>query len=835
MFLAALVWLSGAAWAIDTPAGCGPAETKNVAKSGYPYTDIQSAVNALTVNMSTEACVVIMDAETYSEQVNVQNFINNGYRLRIMADPAFVSSAPVVAPPAFSTAAFQILNDSVTVQGISVISTNTISYGVYVSSTNAVINSVVVTDTLNFVSDSGLYIGANSYVTGSYFKMQGAHGITLGSNNTVELSTFTNAVFGKYSLNLSGGGSSNSFSQIYLSNPSGNAAYLLGANSNTFTQSRVNSGLNSSGSFYIQNSASNQITQSFITNQPGYALQFDNTANNNTVSLSTITTAMSGGSNGAAVMIGAMSGGGPYANTVTQCYITNTAGPAVSFQVNAHDNNISWSTMTSFGSTYPALYLEKVSTETIANSYIAGASAVNINRSTGTVISSSIMVATNTTGNAVSFTGLGLNLSISSCVITGGAQGAGIAVGDWGAGLISLASNTVTGGQYGLSISTLSANAVFSVSSITFQNLTYGATAINFLGGQFVSTVTAAVFSSTNMAVDVNGSLLTSGSRITMRDASGAFAGASYENDPSGYVDWDDVAPPTVRILVPANNSYVGNLAAITGTAGDNAAVSLVKMTLNRLSDNWYWNGASWDAAQTWLSVTGTTAWSYATPVWVDGSTYTAVAKAMDTLNNWSTEYATTTFTYDSLAPVSTITYPAHAAVLEIDLPVISGSASDFAGTLSSVRVSYACASGVCVGKYWDITTHAWDSVTEIFYDATILSDSKWEATGASTPTWITDGNGIQYNIFAKAMDLTGNETAKPGAPAADTSYIQVMLKTPYKTKAGTASSWQWKIPQTGDYVPSGSADSWQWLIWTPASGRKVPRGDASGWTWGNE
>ena len=44
------------------------------------------------------------------------------YLLRIMADPSFISSAPVVSPPVVnSTAAFQVLNASVSIQHITIV------------------------------------------------------------------------------------------------------------------------------------------------------------------------------------------------------------------------------------------------------------------------------------------------------------------------------------------------------------------------------------------------------------------------------------------------------------------------------------------------------------------------------------------------------------------------------------------------------------------------------------------------------------------------------------------------------------------------------------------
>ena len=106
-----------------TVSGCGAGA--NVSKAGAPaYTTIQVALNDLAASLDADTCVVIRDTQTYSEQVTVQGFTTNGFRLKIMADPTFVSSAPTVNPPVASTAAFQIANDSVTLQGIMVITTN---------------------------------------------------------------------------------------------------------------------------------------------------------------------------------------------------------------------------------------------------------------------------------------------------------------------------------------------------------------------------------------------------------------------------------------------------------------------------------------------------------------------------------------------------------------------------------------------------------------------------------------------------------------------------------------------------------------------------------------
>ncbi|MCK5583872.1 MAG: hypothetical protein KAI33_08780, partial [Elusimicrobiales bacterium] len=113
------------------------------------------------------------------------------------------------------------------------------------------------------------------------------------------------------------------------------------------------------------------------------------------------------------------------------------------------------------------------------------------------------------------------------------------------------------------------------------------------------------------------------------------------------------------------------------------------------------------------------------------------------------------------------------------DLTVITGSASDVdPGVLDKVQLSYKCVSDVCDTKYWNRASGAWDSVAEIFYDADITGNA-WEATGASSPTWVTSTSGIDYEIFAKAVDQAQNEVTKPGAPALDSPYIKFTLETP--------------------------------------------------------
>ncbi|MEK7721568.1 MAG: hypothetical protein AAB359_04170, partial [Elusimicrobiota bacterium] len=154
---------------------------------------------------------------------------------------------------------------------------------------------------------------------------------------------------------------------------------------------------------------------------------------------------------------------------------------------------------------------------------------------------------------------------------------------------------------------------------------------------------------------------------------------------------------------------------------------------------------------------------------------------AADKAGNYQLVYATATnIKADFTAPASTVAYPAHNQLVEAELTVISGSASDAApGALQSVMVSYYAVDGLYAGKYWDRAAGAWSSSSELFYDAAILTGNRWEATGASTPTWYTTLAGVKYDIFAKAADQAANVISKPGAPAAGSAYIRFTLRPP--------------------------------------------------------
>ncbi|MDO8805380.1 MAG: NosD domain-containing protein [Elusimicrobiota bacterium] len=482
-------------WSADFPAipGCGTGLTVSQDESS-DYTTIQEAVYALPINLSTDTCVVIRDTQTYSEQVTVDGFTNNGYRVKIMADPTFVSSAPAVNPWAGASAAFLIYNDSVTVQGINIISTNTAPYGIYSIASFLNISSVNVISG-GKITGAGIRISSYSAVSYSSITVQSAIGLYLtDSNNEV------------------------SFSSMASNNSSYSALYLINSDSNT-------------------------VTRSYISNPSGNAAALSVGADHNTISYSTMTSDSDSGTG--LYLYGASS------NTVSNSYMLNSGGTGAIADFHSTNNNIVFSTMAGYG--YAGLFVKDSLLTTVSNCYMQGSAVgIEVAGSTGTMIGGSVLVSTNANGVTFAEWAGSLNLTLSSSTLVSEAQGWGIWLGDDNSGAIDLSSNTIRGGEFGLNIATQTGGAALSITSMTFQGLAVGATAFNFLGGLFVATFTAVAFNSADMAVNVNGSSLTFGSRITMHQAAGVKSGPDYESDIFGYVDWDGVR---AALVAPANDA----------------------------------------------------------------------------------------------------------------------------------------------------------------------------------------------------------------------------------------------------------------------------------------
>ncbi len=584
------------------PAGCGAG--KEVRQGGgLDATTINGALAQLVSPLGTDTCVVIRDTQTYSERIAVRNFAftYSTNTLKIMSDPSFVSSAPVVNPPALSTAAFWIENASVTIQNISVISTNSVPYGVYASSGYLTISSVNV-DSGGKIYNAGMSISSYSAILYSSVTVQNAYGAYIqGRLSRISYSTFTNDS-SNFALEL-WNASSNTITGAFFLNQTGDTAHLSGGGYNTIQYSSITSyGASPFGCLYIDGSANNVLSHSSFYTPWSNGIILDGVgADNNTVADSTITTGVN-----SAAFAGIFFGAGQ-SNAITRSVIRSELGPTIrTFPGLSQSNVVSYSTLTSNSNSYAAVELLGAAGFSLANDYIHGSTAVHVSGSSNTVISGSILIGTNTTGAALWLNGGSVNLTVGTSAFKGGAQGAGIFLDKSNSGFVVMASNTITGGRWGVSVATMNCagcNGNLSITSMTFSGgLTAGATAINFTGGTFNSTFTTVAFNDANITIDVNGSPLAAASRVAMSQYAGVKSGPAFENDPTGVVVWAptsgsfalsavNISSITVSVAVAGTTTY----SLIASTAADftgalflssTTDTSVVSMTVGTLAGN---------------------------------------------------------------------------------------------------------------------------------------------------------------------------------------------------------------------------------------------------------
>ncbi|OGS07846.1 MAG: hypothetical protein A2270_01755 [Elusimicrobia bacterium RIFOXYA12_FULL_51_18] len=733
--------ITGGTQTLDSMSGICPAGFDVKQDGTADYTAIQPAVDALSHNLTSDACIVIRDIAAYGEQVTVRGFITNGYRLRIMAAPGFVNMAPVITPPAGSTAAFVIANDSITITGIDVLAANAMPYGILVSSANIAVSTVNIAGG-SYINIAGISLSSWSSISDSSITVQGARGVQILGGAMNVLSHIMAQTGDQTALYLQGA-SSNTITQSYFYSPSGHGAQLLNNswhNTISFSSISINSTLMA---LDIDNSSFNTVTGCSVFNPAGYGAFVGFDADNNMISSSTISSNAAGYF---AIKLESVS-----SNTITNSFVSNPAGVAFT-SLSGSGNVLDQSTVTSNSWAYNSVFLDGTLSDTLSNSYVSGANAVYVRGSTGTAVFSNILVATNTAGEGL-YLETSRDVDISSNTISGGGQGKGIyLVGN--SGVVSFSSNTIKASNTGLSIAAQQAGANLQITTMTFTASPPNTTAVYFAGGTLVSTFSYLNFADMNIVVNVDAGLMGAGSRITMLVPSGAKAGALYENDSNGYVDWSDFTPPTVFIATPSNNAYHNSLPAISGAAADDVAVSSVQITIRRLSDDYYWNGGVMSGSQVWLDCgLEASSWTYANvPSWVTGSSYTVVAKAKDTSDNWSVEYSTSVFTYDATGPASKITAPQNLSVLKA-LAAITGTAQDsLSGIAGAAQITVSIQEVSQGNAYWNgVIPGTFTAVSETFYPLSGLGGT-YDGNNWSVGVPVFR-NGYSYRVKVRATD----------------------------------------------------------------------------------
>ncbi|MQY66579.1 MAG: hypothetical protein GH147_08960, partial [Clostridia bacterium] len=244
-------------------------------------------------------------------------------------------------------------------------------------------------------------------------------------------------------------------------------------------------------------------------------------------------------------------------------------------------------------------------------------------------------------------------------------------------------------------------------------------------------------------------------------------------NEPShleATVVYDDSAPVS-GITSPVDDSYIGDLTSISGTAEDyptetattwNSGVKQVWVRIKRSSDNRYWDysGSTWTvSSNTWNVATDTGPWTFTNvPTWNDGLDYTINSRAEDNADNFDVYLDTITVHCDKAPPTSEITNPPHESTVEA-LNLITGTSND-AGM--GVKVS-----SITIQENFEPNRYYWN--WDVNDWTTYYATACWKTatkTGGDDNNWVWEvdtsavgwQDGQNYKAKARAMDLGGSE-----------------------------------------------------------------------------
>jgi hypothetical protein len=181
--------------------------------------------------------------------------------------------------------------------------------------------------------------------------------------------------------------------------------------------------------------------------------------------------------------------------------------------------------------------------------------------------------------------------------------------------------------------------------------------------------------------------------------------------------------------------------------------VSKVELTIQRLSDNYFWDNFKWTSDEAWIPAYGTSIWLYDSNQvpWTSGTQYKISSRAIDFASNIEIARESIIITVDSEKPMCIINNPRDRSYLN-NLNKINGSADDYnASGIEFVEITIKRSTD---NHYWDGTS--WDTSTH------------WlKALG--TNVWYYDTNnihwetGVEYVICSRATDFTCNREF-PGA-----------------------------------------------------------------------
>lgn len=214
------------------------------------------------------------------------------------------------------------------------------------------------------------------------------------------------------------------------------------------------------------------------------------------------------------------------------------------------------------------------------------------------------------------------------------------------------------------------------------------------------------------------------------------------------------VLPTDTGINTPAYDSAHNTVPAFAGTAkAYSATLQRVDVQIERASDSRYWTGSDWVTGTTWLTATGTDAWSYTLPTSLADSDYVLRARAWTTDGYSDTSPAEVVFTYDTISPTSAVLITPTGGVVISALPGVSLMWE----TVTDTGSSLACVARLD-GQFYTTTQSAY-TVTQVADGLHEWGVQVFDAAG-NRSDWVTDTFSVSryYHWLPLVMRITGEE-----------------------------------------------------------------------------
>ena len=215
---------------------------------------------------------------------------------------------------------------------------------------------------------------------------------------------------------------------------------------------------------------------------------------------------------------------------------------------------------------------------------------------------------------------------------------------------------------------------------------------------------------------------------------------------------------PTANFTFPSATYYSPSTwSTILGVASDViSGVASTTLTIQRDSDNNYWDGSTWQSSSTNLATSGTpTAWSYDLSLsnLDNGIAYTTIANSTDNASNTSS--TSQTFIYDNTAPTTTTSLS--SGTFKTAQTVTLSATDDLSGVATTYYTTDGSDPTTSSTQYTNAITISQDTILK-FFSTDIAGNSESIQTENYIITTVPYKNKIKLKLSYKNKTLASKK-----------------------------------------------------------------------------